>query len=102
MEGLVSDKKYQPYEMLEILQKQLSGGYVVFELGNIFFKVVLDLCKEFPKVWYYKKPEEKEIRGVKYINVEGYTREYDDMWILSTLETREHFLCDGWIQGKDE
>ncbi len=101
MNDIVPDKEYHPFEFLGVLQKQLSEGFIVYESGNLFFKVILDLSKEFPKVWSYKKPEEEEINGINYIHIEGYTHKYDSMYILSTPETRLYFL-NGWMQSKDE
>lgn len=85
------DLEYSAQQLLPILQQQTKHGVVVWEDGNLFYKVVTNLEKEFPS---YENPKEKEIDGTKYIVLitGGFNDRYDCIWMLSTPETRAYFL----------
>lgn len=90
-----ANKEYTAQSLLPMLQKQCKEGIVVWEDGNLFYKIVTDLEKEFP-TWLMgiDAPKEEKLDQHYYIVVVtgGYNDRYDMVWMLSLPETRKYFL----------
>ena len=98
-------------KLLSLISSQ-EGGTIVWEDVNLFFKLVEDLEKEFPKDTWSKTRREKpreiylnkdgwrvancenSCDGVKYITLftSGSNKRYVSVWMLSTPVTRAYFL----------
>ena len=85
--------EYTAQQMLPLLQQQQKNGIVVWDDGNLFFKVVLDLEKEFP-TWMYVPRIKNLDNNIQILEIitSGYNNRYDCVYMLLTPKVREYFL----------